>query len=239
MLNSVDLFSGIGGFSFAFRDLFAPMCYCDNDADAVRILKALMNRGVLQTAPVVDDVSSVGDIVAAVGGRRVHLLTAGFPCVGFSKRGRREGFGNKHSAMFFKTLDVIRAVSPSMVMFENVAEILTFDKGASVRVIWDKMRSLGFSMRWTTCSANDVGKPHLRNRWFCLCCKGAPVRLKDIRNLFPSRIAAPELIARDQGPNTSQRLFALGNAIVPMAATMSFSECTPASRSGTPTTFLS
>ena len=224
MLNSVDLFSGIGGFSFALRDMFKPLCYCDNNLDVVHILEKLMLKGVLPFAPIVDDVSSVDKIVSTVRGRRVHLVTAGFPCVGFSKRGRREGFKNEHSAMFFKTIDVIKALSPSMVMFENVAEILTFDKGTSVQAICANMMRLGYFITWTTCSASDVGKPHLRNRWFCLCCKDTPSRLKDIQGLFLDDAATsiPELTSGDEGVKTSKRLFALGNAIVPLAARLSF-----------------
>ena len=52
MLRSLDLFSGIGGFTHGLRDLAKPVAYCEIDPDAIEILKACMGTDRLAEAPI-------------------------------------------------------------------------------------------------------------------------------------------------------------------------------------------
>ena len=56
MFNSVDLFTGIGGFTLAFENKCKPLLYCDNNDGVVGTLKGLMKQGKIPHAPVVTDV---------------------------------------------------------------------------------------------------------------------------------------------------------------------------------------
>jgi hypothetical protein len=87
---SVDLFTGIGGFAVALKGIATPVLYCESDPLVRRALVGIMDRGRLPKAPIVEDVRDIAGIQKVVGGRRIDVLTAGFPCVGFSKRGYRE-----------------------------------------------------------------------------------------------------------------------------------------------------
>jgi DNA (cytosine-5)-methyltransferase 1 len=217
---SVDLFTGIGGFAVALKGIATPVLYCESDPLVRRALVGIMDRGRLPKAPIVDDVRDIAGIQKVVGGRRIDVLTAGFPCVGFSKRGYREGLQNEKSGLFAYASEVVKALNPRVVMFENVAEILTANGGKDLDTIWNAMVALGYSVRWTVVAASDVGAPHIRTRWFCLCVKGdrhadipVPRGAKKWSNM-------PSLTSEYR--DISRPLIMLGNSIVPMAARTAF-----------------
>lgn len=56
LLNSVDLFSGIGGFTLAMDGIARPVLYCDNNPHVIAVLKSNMTRSAIPRAPIVDDV---------------------------------------------------------------------------------------------------------------------------------------------------------------------------------------
>ena len=97
MLNSVDLFSGIGGFAMALKGMFQPLLYCDKSPIVRSMLENLMANGKLHKAPIVDDVKNLSEILKAVGTRRVDMITSGWPCLGFASTGKRDGFKNIQS----------------------------------------------------------------------------------------------------------------------------------------------
>ena len=55
VMASVDLFSGIGGFTIALDDICKPMMYCDNSSDIISALNSMMSSRKLPKAPVVED----------------------------------------------------------------------------------------------------------------------------------------------------------------------------------------
>ena len=42
LLNSVDLFTGIGGFALAFKGVCKPLLYCDNNPVILNALRSMM-----------------------------------------------------------------------------------------------------------------------------------------------------------------------------------------------------
>lgn len=222
VLNSVDLFTGIGGFVLGLEGICSPILYCDNEPAVLQQLHKQMADGRLPKAPVVDDVRKLRDIVAAVGKRRVDVVTAGFPCVGFSSSGNREGLDNVHSALFRDTVKVVRALKPKITLFENVPPILFSNEGEDIAEIWRTMRAAGYACRWTMCSAEEVGAPQVRRRWFCMCTRNDVDDLPEIdvtwRNAY-SR-ARPAHLA--DGSVSAKRFKMLGNTIVPSAARLAF-----------------
>lgn len=222
MLNCVDLFTGIGGFALALKGVSRPIVYCDSDPRVRQLLSLNMSRGKLDQAPIVHDVLDIAAIRRAVDGKQVHMVTAGFPCVGFSLRGRREGLADERSALIYAAIDIVTVLKPGMVFLENVSEILTSNGGKDMNNIRAAMTAAGYSMAWTTCSARDVGAPHLRRRWFCLCVRRGYHPPVLTANSEHSWGAPPALIAPDAGLATSTRHYMLGNSLVPLCARLSF-----------------
>ena len=198
------------------------MLYCDNNAHVINALGSMMSRKMLPKAPVVTDVRDIQAIKAAVRGRTVHVLTAGFPCVGFSKIGSRAGLGNEQSALFHDTMKVVAALKPGMALFENVGEIINSNDGEDIKLVLSVLMKQGYVVRWTMCAAADVGAPQNRRRWFCLCVrKGYECPPFKFSLRSPWSRAQPRLIV-DSDPSHSRRFSMLGNAIVPLAARVAF-----------------
>jgi DNA-cytosine methyltransferase len=222
-MTSVDLFSGLGGFALAFADLFTPLLYCEKDPFASDTLRNLMRKGALPEAPVVGDVIDIAAIKTCVKDSRIDLLTAGFPCIGFSASGKQDGFANAQSSLFHAASDVIDHCKPALVLFENVAEILAVNDGEDFAAVLERMSELGYDCRWTVYTAHEAGSPQMRKRWFCLCVRrgAAPRFVVDDGPADAWTTAMPPLVSA-KGDHFTGRFSLLGNAIVPPAARKAF-----------------
>lgn len=235
-LRSVDLFTGLGGFVLGLSHVYEPALYCDSSVVVRENLARLMAQGRIPSADVIHDVRNTADICQAVGGR-VDLITAGFPCVGFSLRGRREGLADERSALVRSVIDLTERLRPGLVMLENVPTILSLHNGDNMRAVVEEFSAVGYDCRWTTVSASDVGLPQRRTRWFCLCVSREGDPLAAVRKSLDSAaasgrqsVAAPALTVPDapgpllvpRGDTYSARYFMLGNAVIPAAVRHAF-----------------
>jgi DNA (cytosine-5)-methyltransferase 1 len=224
MLNSVDLFSGIGGFAMALRDIAKPLLYCDSAPHVRAHLHSMACDGRLPDAPIVNDVRDIDAILSYVGSRHVHVVTGGFPCIGFSHAGGRKGLDNGASSLFHDMMKVVRILKPDIVFMENVVEVLTANEGRDYKTILSEFSRCGYTIRWTTVSAVYVGAPHTRNRWFCMCIRNnARLSVLTYKNnqVGSWKTKFPSPIVR-KSPENRVRITMLGNALVPAAARLAF-----------------
>ena len=97
----------------------------------------------------------------------VHVLTAGFPCQPFSQAGLRKGTEDDR----WLWDDIAALVGrmdppPRLLLFENVAGLLTVNGGHAMgRIVYDLAR-LGYLGSWRLVRASDVGCCHQRRRLF-------------------------------------------------------------------------
>lgn len=222
MLSSVDLFTGVGGFSLALKGIAKPLLYCDVSSDVRDTLSHLMKKGKLPTAPIVDDVKNMESIVKAVRGRNVDIITAGFPCIGFSKSGNMEGFKNAQSGLFWDTIKVVKKLRPKMVFLENVAEIVNSRDGKDLQTIVAEFQKNGFECEWVIRSAQSVGAPQVRRRWFCLAVSGNKPVIKLKESYFDWSLESMPRLVSIRDVDFARRYSMLGNAIVPAAARAAF-----------------
>lgn len=163
MLRTLDLFTGVGGITHALRGLARPVMYCERDAECHDVLRKLMRDGRIPKAPIHDDVARLR--AADVPGGAVDMIVAGFPCIGFSNFGLKEGLDQAGSKLFYQIVRLAKDLRPPLLFLENVAAILTND---DITKIVAAIRKLGYSMYWVVMSAYNVGAPQGRARWFCL-----------------------------------------------------------------------
>ena len=68
------------------------------------------------------------------------ILLAGFPCQTFSRAGKQEGFEDQtKGTIFFHIAEIIAETSPKAFFLENVDNLLTHDRGRTIKVILDKL----------------------------------------------------------------------------------------------------
>ena len=170
-LTHLDLFSGIGGFALAARWVggFETIAFCDNEEFTWKILGKNF-PGI----PIFKDVCELhpADLISREG--RVDIITAGFPCQDLSVAGAMRGIEADRSGLFFEIVrlaDEVYAycgVRPILVL-ENVPGLLSGDGGAWARRVYGELAGRGYHCEWKVVSAADVGAPHLRRRWWCVC----------------------------------------------------------------------
>ena len=165
-MNVLSLFSGIGGIDVAVK-LVLPgaktIAYVERDKNCQVLLKARMNDGSLDTAPIIDDVRDAS--VASIPD--IDIIIGGFPCQPFSFAGLRKE--NDERNLWPEFNRTIRSVRPRYVFLENVPGILTSreHEGYIFTILKDLNRG-GYDAEWGTIKASDVGASHKRERWFCL-----------------------------------------------------------------------
>jgi len=127
MLTSLDLFTGIGGFSHALSNVCKPIAYCDVHDLSKRALHDLMDRGLLPHAPIFHDVKEITPqtLEATCGVKTFDVLCAGFPCQDVSVMNiRGKGIDGERSGLIHEVLRIARACQPSLLFLENSPNLI-------------------------------------------------------------------------------------------------------------------
>jgi DNA (cytosine-5)-methyltransferase 1 len=147
----IDLFAGIGGVRLGFESAGGE-CVFTSEWDSYAQKTYAENFG--------DDHPINGDItkVDAATIPDHDVLLAGFPCQPFSIAGvsKKNSLGRAHGfecttqgTLFFDVARIIKEKRPAMFMLENVKNLLSHDKGNTIRVILDTLRDdLGYKVAY-------------------------------------------------------------------------------------------
>lgn len=172
----IDLFSGAGGMSLGFSEVFGQpfQSIWANDFNQFCVDTYNENFGPHSVA---------GDIVDILEKKQIEIPQAdvvigGPPCQGFSLLNKnRENDPRKE--LWRPFLEVVERCGASVFVMENVPQLLgTFEHGEIVGAA----KSLGFKVWQDKLIAADYGVPQTRTRAFIIGCK-----FTDPRTLFPIR----------------------------------------------------
>jgi DNA (cytosine-5)-methyltransferase 1 len=116
-----------------------------------------------------DGVPNVGDIKAAPWGVAPHvrLMSSGDPCQSISIAGRQAGRDDPRFLWPWVRL-AYRNVMPDVLLFENVANIVSHNKGFTLHERHTDLREDGYEVRWCVLGACAVGAPHHRHRYYAV-----------------------------------------------------------------------
>ena len=223
-IRMLDGCAGIGGNSYAFHSFARTALYSEIDSNTIAILKGVMRKGYIDTAPVTGDIAKldVDTVRACFGSNSVDMLTAGWPCQGTSVCGAKRGLEDCRSSLVKDIMSQVAAFDVSMVFLENVPAVLS---NGSARFVADAFAELGYALAWGVLSADDVGFRHQRKRWFCLAVKhdrmGMLRSCLEVSTSHQLSRGGPEP-ARMALVNEAPRLRVLGNGVVPHAVKRAF-----------------
>ena len=163
-LKILDLFSGIGGFSYAaenfFQGQFKTTQFVEINPYSQKVL-AKNFKGV----PIHDDIKT---FKATEG--QFNIITGGFPCQDISVAGQQKGIGEgTRSGLFYECIRLLREVRPQFAIFENVRNLLSIEEGRVFQEVLFQIAKAGYVCEWSVVSARDVGGCHLRERVWLLC----------------------------------------------------------------------
>ena len=187
MTNSIrfiDLFAGIGGTRLAFESAGAE-CVFTSEWDKFAQETHRSNFG--------DEHQIFGDI-RQIDVRNIpkhEILLAGFPCQPFSLAGvsKKNSLGKAHGFscpiqgnLFFDVSRIIQAKKPSVVVLENVKNLLSHDKGRTFEIIRTTLeKDLGYQMSYRVFDARTFVPQHRERVIIVATKKRAKFDFDDVR----------------------------------------------------------
>ena len=186
-LQMIDLFAGTGAFTYAFEETNHVQCVFANDF--VEPSQKIYNTNY-QTRPAT---LSPTELVVKESGSppcqhtltlkdihdiNVHdipahdILTGGFSCQPFSIAGKREGFHDARSNVFWKIMEIVDHHQPKCIILENVKNLVTHDEGRTFETIQKNITDRGYYIKSKILdTAKITGVPQHRERIYLVCLK--------------------------------------------------------------------
>lgn len=168
-MNYVDLFSGAGGLSLGFEmagfnNVFSVE-YDKKIAESYKKNFPTHNLLVKDIQEITDD-----EIITLQHNQEVDVVIGGPPCQGFSLAGRigRSFVEDKRNYLFKEFARVVKIIDPKMFVMENVARMISHNKGQTILEIKTEFESLGYNVQYKVLQAADYGVPQKRQRMFIL-----------------------------------------------------------------------
>jgi DNA (cytosine-5)-methyltransferase 1 len=152
----LDLFSGIGGFSYGFEmaNLGETIAFVEKDEFCQKVL-----RKHWKDVPIIDDIRKVNgkDFGTAT------IISGGFPCQPFSVAGKRKGKDDDRY-LWDETIRVVAECKPKWFIGENVDGIVNISNGTILRQIQEDLEKEGFQVQCLVIPASGIGAWHQRKR---------------------------------------------------------------------------
>lgn len=151
----IDLFAGIGGIRMAFEGEGGECVFSSEwDAQAAQSYEAYFGE------------KPAGDITKIPNSEIPNhdILVGGFPCQAFSIMGDKKGFLDTRGTLFFEIERILRDKQPKAFLLENVRNLVSHDKGRTLKTILDHLRDLNYFVHWKVLNALDYNLPQKRDR---------------------------------------------------------------------------
>lgn len=158
-MRELHLFAGAGGGIYGGQLLgHEPVCAVEIEPYCRQVLRERQVDGTFPPFPIYEDVRKFdGTPWRGI----VDVVCGGFPCQPWSSAGKRKGAADPRH-LWPEMARIISEVRPRYVFAENV-------NARAFEEPWRDLRGMGYRVPPILClSAEDVGAPHLRKRWWLL-----------------------------------------------------------------------
>lgn len=135
MLKTIDLCAGIGGIRRGF----------EMTGNFTNVLSAEVDKYACQTYEHLFAEDPMNDITTKefkqlVAKKDYDVLLAGFPCQSFSRAGLKAGLDDKtKGGLFYDIAETIKTTRPKAFLLENVDNLLSIDKGRTIKEILETL----------------------------------------------------------------------------------------------------
>ena len=168
-LKLIDLFAGTGAFTLGFENTKKVKCVFSNDMieSSKQIYDLNFDHKLTQ--------ENLNDIdVKTIPSH--DILTGGFPCQPFSIAGKKEGFNDTRSNVFWQILKIVDYHKPSCIILENVKNLLTHDNNKTFEIIEKNIKDRGYYIHYKVLNTSEItGIPQNRERIYIVCIKSKSV----------------------------------------------------------------
>ena len=173
-LRTLDLFSGIGGFSLGLEStgFFETIGFVEKDKFCQKVLKKHWSNINIE-----EDIRNVkGEKYQA------DVVTGGFPCQPFSVAGKRKSTADDRY-LWDEMLRVIRETKPRWVIGENVEGIVNINEGMVLRQVLNDLENEGFQSQCIIIPASGIGAWHQRKRIWIVANSNSNRHVSEIRGV--------------------------------------------------------
>lgn len=145
-----SFFAGIGGTCLAFKQAGVNVKWA-NEIDKYACLTYRNN--IKKTTLIEKDMRylNVNEIPYT------DILIAGFPCQPFSIAGEKAGFSDERGKIFFDLINIIKHKRNSVIFFENVKNLVSHNKGNSLKKIYKELKELGYHVKHEVLNTMEYG----------------------------------------------------------------------------------
>jgi DNA (cytosine-5)-methyltransferase 1 len=157
VMRLLDLFSGIGGFSYAAEKLvggYETVAFCEQDEFCQKVL-----RKHWKDVPIYDDVRTID--AARLG--RIDIVAGGFPCQAVSQAGLQKATEDDRW-LWDEMLRIIQGCKPRWVIGENVVGLININEGVLFEQVQTDLEKEGYSVQSVVIPACAKNAPHRRDR---------------------------------------------------------------------------
>ena len=160
-INIVDLFSGIGGLSYAFANdpLFNIVFANEIDHDTAKAYS--LNHPKIKMF--CKNIADLNIDKMNIEKDNIDVVLGGPPCQSFSTAGKRLE-SDPRSQLFKEYIRMLKELSPKIFLFENVVGIQSIQKGQFFQNILQEFSELGYNIKYQVLNAADYGTPQIRKR---------------------------------------------------------------------------
>lgn len=153
----IDLFSGIGGFHTAFKEIGGECVFASE-----------IDKFAKQAYTTLHGLEPHGDITK-IDAKDIpdhDVIAAGFPCQSFSVAGKRGGFEDARGTLFFEVARIAAEKHPKVLLLENVKGLVGHDKGKTLDTIVKTLNEIGYRVDFEVLNSKYFGVPQNRERIF-------------------------------------------------------------------------
>jgi DNA (cytosine-5)-methyltransferase 1 len=160
----LDLFCGVGGFSFGFEmyDVFQVVAGVDLLSDRLETFGHNHNAANAYG----QDIRTISTDVLDNENPRPYVIVGGSPCQGFSsirpfRNVERNDPRNNLAEEFCR---IVHELQPEWIVFENVVGLFTHNKGQTLQAIIGAFEEVGYRTSYKVLNAAYYGLPQRRER---------------------------------------------------------------------------
>lgn len=191
-----DLFAGVGGFAATLSAMGGEHAYAvEIDPAAAAVYTRNWGHN-----PLGDVTKDATETVMRVPEH--DILVGGFPCQPFSKSGAQRGMDETRGTLFFNIMQIVRLRRPTVVVLENVRNLVGPRHTHEWAVIIEQLRAAGYQVsdRPAIVSPHQIapshgGAPQVRERVFITATLVPDDQVGDV-HVNPIALPAP---ARKEG----------------------------------------
>ncbi len=181
----IDLFCGIGGFSYGFEMTKKFETILGIDFWDVALTTFIKNHPKTQT--IHGDIAKIDNDFFNKYKGITDVVIAGPPCQGFSMSGKRDVFDIRNS-LFQEVIRIVSIIQPKVVVIENVVGLLSMKSPNGTNIkdeIKKQLESLGYIVNYKVLLASDYGVPQNRRRVIFIASKQGKIEFPEPSVLKP------------------------------------------------------